>query len=133
MLALPCVRGHTSFPLGRNRILYAQDNLTFHALELSNPAPLGRQILEAAGAKPVEDLQPARHLPMANLRKYRCTNPLTLRKRGVERFRRLRYRPTLQTNVDGRQLEWGKPAIKGLTCINWAMWPKNRAGVPEVA
>jgi len=65
-------------PARAYRILYAQDNLTFHALELSNPAPLGRQILEAAGGKASGGLQPARHLnPMANLRKYRSTNPLT--------------------------------------------------------
>ena len=30
-------------------VLYAQDNLNFRALDLTEPAPLGRQILEAAG------------------------------------------------------------------------------------
>ena len=36
-------------------ILYAQDNLNFHAVKLPNPVPLGREILEIAGAKPVEE------------------------------------------------------------------------------
>jgi len=37
------------------RILFAQENLTFRAIEVNDPVPLGRQILVAAGLRAHED------------------------------------------------------------------------------
>ncbi|WP_254901512.1 hypothetical protein [Lonsdalea britannica] len=36
-------------PANAYRILFAQENLDFHAIEINDPVPLGRQILIAAG------------------------------------------------------------------------------------
>src|ERR1035441_2333115 len=58
------------------RILYAQDNLSFRALDLSNPAPLGRQILEAACAKPVEDFSLFAILPNGDFEEVLLDEPL---------------------------------------------------------
>ena len=42
-------------PAHAYRIQFAQDNLNFHAIEVSDPVPLGRQILVAAGLNVHED------------------------------------------------------------------------------
>ena len=85
-LALLCARVARSVSLVRIESNYAQDNLKFRALDLSNPAPLGRQILEAAGAKPVEDFSLFAILPNGDFEEVLLDEPFDLRKRGAERF-----------------------------------------------
>src|SRR5947207_2908703 len=113
-------------PARAYRILYAQDNLNFHALELTNPAPLGRQILEAAGAKPVEDFSLFAILAEGDFEEVLLHESFDLRKRGVERFVGFDTDRVYKLTLDGRQLEWGKPAIKGAYLYQLGNVPKNR-------
>jgi hypothetical protein len=41
-------------PAQAYRVRYAEDGLDFRPLDVSDPVPLGRQLLEAAGATPIE-------------------------------------------------------------------------------
>lgn len=109
------------------RILYAQDNVNFRALDLSNPAPLGREILEAAGAKPVEDFSLFAILPNGDFEDLGLSEPFDLRKRGTERFVAFDTDRIYKLTLDGRQLEWGKPAIKGAYLYQLGQVPKGRA------
>jgi hypothetical protein len=114
-------------PARAYRILYAQDNLNFRALELSNPAPLGRQILEAAGAKPVEDFSVFAILPDGEFEEVPLHEPLDLRKHPIERFVGFDTDRIYKLTLDGRQLEWGKPVIKGAFLYQLGNVPRNQA------
>lgn len=109
------------------RIHYAQDNLNYRALDLSNPAPLGRQILEAAGAKPVEDFSLFAILPNGDFEEVLLDQPFDLRKRGAERFVGFDTNRIYKLTLDERQLEWGKPAIKGAYLYQLGHVAKGRA------
>src|SRR5207245_609853 len=95
------------------RIHYAQDNLNFRLLDLADPAPLGHQILEVAGAKPVEDFSLFAILPNGDFEDVLPDEPFDLRKRGAERFVSFDTDRVFKLTLDGSQLEWGKPAING--------------------
>ena len=109
------------------RILYAQDNVNFHPLDLSNPAPLGRQILEAAGARPVDDFSLFAILTNGDFEEVLLDEPFDLRKRGAERFVGFDTDRIYKLTLDGRQLEWGKPAIKGAYLYKLGDVGKDRA------
>jgi hypothetical protein len=109
------------------RILYAQDNLNFRALDLSSPAPIGRQILEAAGAKPLDDFSLFAILPDGDFEEVALSEPFDLRKRCAERFVAFDTDRIYKLTLDGRQLEWGKPAIKGSFLYKLGDVPKGRA------
>jgi hypothetical protein len=94
-------------------VQYAQDNLNFRALDLTEAAPLGRQILEAAGAKPIEDFSLFAILPNGEFEEVLLDQPFDLRKRGAERFVGFDTDRLYKRTLDGRQYEWGKPAIPG--------------------
>jgi hypothetical protein len=109
------------------RIEYAQDNLKFRTLDLSDPVPLGRQILEAAAAKPIEDFSLFAILPNGDFEDVLLDEPFDLRKRGAERFVAFDTDRIFKLTLDGRQLEWGKPAIKGAYLYNLGGVAKDRA------
>ena len=93
-------------PARAYRILYAQDNLDFHAVELSNPTPLGLQILKAAGAKPVEDFSLLAILPDGEFEEVPLHETFDLRKRVIERFVGFDTDRLYKLTLDGRQLEF---------------------------
>jgi hypothetical protein len=109
------------------RILYAQDNLNFRALDLPKPTPLGRQILESAGASPVGDFSLFAILPNGDFEDVRLNEPFDLRTRGAERFVAFNTDRKYKLTLDERQLEWGKPAIKGAHLYKLGELAKDRA------
>lgn len=109
------------------RIQYAQDNLKFRALGLADPAPLGQQILEAAGAKPVEEFSLFAILENGDFEDVRLDEAFDLRKRGAERFVGFKTDRVYKLTLDERQLEWGKPVIKGAYLYKLGELAKGRA------
>ena len=109
------------------RIQYAQDNLNFRALDLADPAPFGRQILEVAGAKPLDEFSLFAILSNGDFEEVRLDEQFDLRKREAERFVGFDSDRNYKLTLDGRQLEWGKPAIKGAYLYKLGDVPKNRA------
>ena len=109
------------------RILYAHDNLNFRVLDLSKPTPTGQEILEAAGAKPVGDFSLFAILTNGDFEDIRLDEPFDLRTRGAERFVAFHTDRNYKLTVDGRQVEWGKPAIKGAHLYKLGEVAKDRA------
>jgi Multiubiquitin len=93
------------------RIRVAQDGLDFRAVDVADPVPLGRQILGAAGLKPIEAFSLFGILHSGDFEDVRLDEPFDLRERGTERFVAFQ---TDRTSVDtqNRQLiDTSKPAI----------------------
>lgn len=95
------------------RVLYAQGNLNFQPLDLVGPMPDGRDILKAAGAFPVENFSLLAILQNGDFEEIRLDESFDLRKRGAARFVAFSTDRLFKLTLDERELEWGKPAIKG--------------------
>lgn len=109
------------------RIHYAQDNLNFRSLDIADPVPFGRQILEAAGAKPVNEFSLFAILSNGDFEDVRLDERFDLRKRGAERFVGFDSDRNYKLTLDERQLKWGKPAINGAYLYKLGDVPKDRA------
>lgn len=95
------------------RILLAQGDLNFAALTLSDPVPLGRQILEAAGLEPDDGYSLFGILPSGDFEDVRLDEPFDLSAHGAERFVAFQTDRDFKLTMDGDQLKWGKPVISG--------------------
>lgn len=95
------------------RIEVADSNLQFKELEVEDPVPLGRQILAAAGAAPIEDYSLFALLPGGDFEDVRLDEPFDLRRPGIERFVMFSTDRLYKFAIDQHQLEWGKPIISG--------------------
>lgn len=94
-------------------IKVADGNLQFHQYSLADPVPLGRQILEAADARPIEDYSLFALLPGGDFEDVRLNETFDLRARGVERFVMFSTDRLYKFAIDQHQMEWGKPVISG--------------------
>jgi len=64
------------------RIKVADETLDFRPIEVVDPMPLGRQILEAAGAQPIDEFSVFALLPHGDFEDVRLDEPFDLRGRG---------------------------------------------------
>ena len=95
------------------RIRYAQGDLNFRTLTVSDPVPLGRQILMSAGVSPNAGYSLFAILPTGDFEDVRLDEPFDLRERGAERFVAFQTDRDYKLTLNGDQLAWGKPAIHG--------------------
>ena len=95
------------------RFRFAQDNLNFRDLEVSDPVPLGRQILSTAGLDPHKGYSLFAILPSGDFEDVRLDEPFDLRARGAEQFVAFQTDRDYKLTLNDHQLEWGKPAISG--------------------
>src|ERR1035437_645414 len=93
------------------RIQYAQGDLNFRTLSLTDPVPLGRQILASAGVDPQAGYSLFAILSTGDFEDVRLDEPCGLRGRGAERFIAFQTDRLFKLTLKDRQLEWGKPAI----------------------
>lgn len=91
----------------------ANETLEWRHVTLADPLPLGRQILHAAGATPVEEFSLFAILPDGDFEDLRLDEGFDLRGRGAERFIYFLSDRNFKFTVDNRQMEWGKPVISG--------------------
>jgi hypothetical protein len=96
------------------RIEVADERLDFRDFQVDDPKPLGRQILAAAGAAPVEEFSLFAILPGGDFEDVRLHEAFDLRGRGAERFVMFRTDRDFKFEIDGRHLSWGKPVISGI-------------------
>lgn len=94
-------------------IKVAGEDLEFRDLHLNDPKPLGRQILAAAGAHPVEEYSLFAIRPDGDFEDVRLDEMFDLRGRGAERFVVFRTDRDFKFEIDGKHLLWGKPVISG--------------------
>ncbi|MDB5386439.1 MAG: hypothetical protein JWM11_2085, partial [Planctomycetaceae bacterium] len=95
------------------RIAVSDESLRFQEIRLTDPVPLGRQILEAAAVRPIEEFSLFALLANGDFEDVRLDEPFDLRAPGVERFVYFRTDRTFKFTIDNRQLNWGKPIISG--------------------
>lgn len=110
-------------PAHRYRIVVLDDQLNERHLDLDDPVPTGRQILQAAAARPADDYSVYAILPSGEFEDLRLDETYDLRARGAERFVIFQTDRAFKFTIDDRQLEWGKPSISGRVL-------KALAGVP---
>jgi len=93
------------------RIQFAQDGLNFRELEITDPVPLGRQILAAGGLPPHLDYSLFAILELEDFEDIRLDEAVDLRGRTGAKFVAFQTDRDFKFTVQGRQAEWGKPAI----------------------
>jgi len=78
--------GRALRPARGYRFLLAQGDLNFQSRVVSDPVPLGRQLLEAAALDPRDGYSLIAILPSGDFEDVRLNEPFDLRERGAERF-----------------------------------------------
>lgn len=105
------------------RIVVLDDQLQERHVDLADPVPTARQILQAAGVRPVDEHSVYAILTSGEFEDIRLDETYDLRGRGAERFVIFQTDRAFKFTIDDRQLEWGKPSISGRVL-------KMLAGVP---
>lgn len=95
------------------RFLLAQGDLNFHSRQVSDPVPLGRQLLEAGGLDPRAGYSLSAILPSGDFEDVRLDEPFDLRQRGAERFIAFLTDREFKLTLNDDELRWGKPIISG--------------------
>jgi len=101
----------------------ADEQLNERLLDLTDPVPTGRQILQTAGVHPVAEYSIYAILTAGEFEDLRLDETYDLRGRGAERFVIFRTDRAFKFTIDDRQMQWGKPSITGKIL-------KELAGVP---
>lgn len=86
-------------------------DLKFRKAKLTDPVPTGRQVIEVAGFKPVEEFIVLQWLPGNMLEELRLDETCDLRERGVERFILAKSDRTFRFEIDGQRQEWPAPTV----------------------
>jgi hypothetical protein len=95
------------------RIVVADEQLNERHLDLNDPVPTGRQILQAAEVHPVADYSIYAILSSGEFEDLHLDETYDLRGRGAERFIIFQTDRAFKFTIDDRQMEWGKPCISG--------------------
>lgn len=95
-------------------ISVSDETLNFRELRISDPVPLGRQILAAAGDLPVDEFSLFALMPNGDFEDVRLDESIDLRTHEVRRFVYFRTDREFKFTIDNRQMEWGKPIISGM-------------------
>jgi hypothetical protein len=114
------------------RIEVSNESLDCRAITLTDPVPLGRQILAAAGGEPVDAYSLFAILPSGDFEDIRLDEPFDLRQRGAERFVMFQTDREFKLTLDNDQLQWGKPVISGAALYKLAKAKESDAIFLEV-
>ena len=105
--------GRALRPARGYRFLLAQGDLNFQSRQVSDPVPLGRQLLEAGALDPRDGYSLFAILPSGDFEDVRLNEPFELRKRGAERFVAFMTDRNFKLTLNNDELRWGKPVISG--------------------
>ncbi|MEO9593506.1 multiubiquitin domain-containing protein [Rhodopirellula bahusiensis] len=97
----------------RYRFRLATENLDFQSVDVADPVPTGRQILEAAGLDAEQDYSLFAIVPSGDFEDVRLNETFDLRARGVERFVVFLGDRLFKFRMNNRQLSWGLASIQG--------------------
>ncbi|MGY4501232.1 hypothetical protein ACVWYH_005163 [Bradyrhizobium sp. GM24.11] len=120
--------GRALRPARGYRFLLAQGNLNFQSRVVSDPVPLGRQLLEAAALDPRDGYGLVAILPLGDFEEVRLNEPFDLRERGAERFIAFLTDRDFKLTLNDHELLWGKPVISGTILYGLAK-PADGEGV----
>lgn len=120
--------GRALRPARGYRFLLAQGDLNFQSRYVSDPMPLGRQLLEAAALDPRDGYSLVAILPSGDFEDVRLNEPFDLRERGAERFVAFLTDRDFKLTLNDDELRWGKPVISGTVLYGLAK-PGDGEGV----
>ncbi len=112
--------GRALRPADFYRIVVADAHLNNRNVDIADPIPTGRQILQAAGVQQLDDFSIFAILPSGDFEDLRLDETYDLRGRGAERFVIFRTDRLFKLTINNRQLEWGKPVISGAVLYSLA-------------
>lgn len=124
--------GRSLRPARGYRFLLAQGDLNFISRHVSDPVPLGRQLLEAADLDPRKGFSLFAILPSGSFEDVRLDEPFDLRERGAERFIAFMTDRDFKLTLNGDELRWGKPVISGTVLYELAKPGEGEAIFLEV-
>jgi hypothetical protein len=114
------------------RFLLAQGDLNFQSRQVSDPVPLGRQLLEAGALNPRDGYSLFAILPSGDFEDVRLNEPFDLRERGAERFIAFLTDRDFKLTLNNDELRWGKPVISGTVLYGLANPGEGEAVFLEV-
>ena len=106
--------GHVSQHQHQFRVAVAKASFNFDDLEVDDPKPTGRQLLEVGGYRPPEEHLLFQVLDDGALEERRLDETVELREKGVERFIAFRGDRSFRLEIDERRFEWGAAELTGL-------------------
>jgi hypothetical protein len=125
--------GRALRPARGYRFLLAQGDLNFQSRRVSDPVPLGRQLLEAGALGPRDGYSLFAILPSGDFEDVRLNEPFDLRERGTERFVAFMTDRDFKLTLNNDELRWGKPVISGTVLYGLAKPGDGEAVFLEVA
>ncbi len=96
---------------------------------VTDPVITGRQLLDEAGKRPVEEFLIFLKLRNGLLEEIRLDETVDLQQFGVEKFLTFKSDRSFRFELDGRRFEWGAALITGLTLKKLADVDLERYGV----
>jgi hypothetical protein len=106
-------------------VLIADEDLDFKKHVFDDPKVLGRQLIEAAGGKPVDEHLAIAMLPNGDFEDIRLDESFDLRGRGVEKVLVARSDRSFKFKIDDADLEWPRACISGFVLRKLAKLPAN--------
>jgi hypothetical protein len=92
-------------------MLFAVEHMQFRPLEIADPVPTGRQIMDMAGLKSPEEHSLFAILPSGDFEDIRLNETFDLREKGVERFIAFKADQFFKFTLDDHQITWGNATI----------------------
>jgi hypothetical protein len=125
--------GRALRPARGYRFLLAQGDLHFQSRRVSDPVPLGCQLLEAGELDPRDGYSLVAILPSGDFEDVRLNEPFDLRERGAERFIAFLTDREFKLTLNDHELLWGKPVISGTVLYRFAKPGDGEAVFLEVS
>ena len=100
-------------PDGAFAIKVGNDALEFRDVDLSDPVPTGRQMIEAAKFSPVEEFLLFAVSHERRLAEVKLDETVDIRGHGKERFLVFKSDRSWRGLIDGKRFEWGAETIAG--------------------
>lgn len=100
---------------GPYKIQIGNENLEYRPLVINDPVPTGRQVLEEAGFRPVDEYLLYQFLTNGHLDLLRPDETTDLRQAGIEKFLAFKSDSSFRFYIDGQAQDWGAQRISGRT------------------
>ena len=108
-----CLHHETDHPDGAFTLNVGNDALEFRSLDLIDPVPTGRQIIQAAGFGPAEQFLVFSVARGRRLKEVKLDETVDVRGRDDERFLIFRSDQSWRGLINGTRFEWGADVIRG--------------------
>lgn len=124
---------------GPYRIQVGDADLAFRPARVEDPTPTGRQIMDAAGVRKLDEHLVFLILRNGELEELRPDETVDLRTAGFRRFVVFEGSASYRIDLDGRVVEWGAPVITGqvlkrlagVDAARYGVWLENRGGTED--